>query len=328
MSKSEVVEGPVRIRPSRSRFGAPTPPAKTALPSLGRIKLKDLRGDTIQRFYEQRLGMGTGKRTVEILHTTLHRSLQQAVKLGTIGRNPTDATTPPRPEEKEMRFLDEDQVSKFLLAARGDRNEALYYLAIATGLRQSELLGLQWTDLDWEKGTLAVQRQAKRTGRREGYFSPLKTRAGRRTIKLGKRMLEMLKQHQHWQNKEILETGASWTDLNLIFPSSVGTPLGQRNLYAWFKQLLKKAGLPDIRFHDLRHTAASLMLNHGVPVIVVSHRLGHTKVSITLDIYGHLLPEMQNEAAEMIDEIISPVEVPLSGRRVSDEIASYMPAGI
>jgi integrase len=291
-------------------------------PILGNITLKDLQADMIQQFYEFKLKLGAGKRTVEILHSILHRALEQAVKMGIIGRNPTDATNPPRPSEKEMKFLDESQVSQLLLAAKGDRDEALYFLAIATGLRQSELLGLQWSDLDWQKQTLTVQRQAKREGRNDGYFAPLKTRSGRRTLVLGKKMIERLREHYDRQRLEI-RLGKNWKNLDLIFPSTTGTPQNQANLYRHFLGLVERAGLPRIRFHDLRHTAASLMLNHGVPVIIVSRRLGHSKVSITLDIYGHMFPEMQNEAAEMIDDLISPVEVEIPKNIVKESLAVY-----
>lgn len=292
-------------------------------PVLGKIRLKDLRLDQIQQFYEYKLKVGTGKRTVEVLHSTLHSGLKHAVRMGLIGRNPTDAVIPPRPESKEMKFLDESQVSQFLLAARHNRNEALFHLAIATGMRQSELLGLQWSDLDWQKKTLTVQRQAKRTDRQNGYFAPLKTKAGRRTIVLGEKTIEKMREHLNRQEDERIKVGDKWEDNNLIFPSAIGTPLDQFNLSRWFKDILHQAGLPDIRFHDLRHTAASLMLNHGVPAIIVSKRLGHAKVSITLDIYGHLMPEMQNEAAEMIDEIITPVEVEFPQQQVSEMISAY-----
>jgi integrase len=292
-------------------------------PVLGKIRLKDLRSDQIQQFYEYKLKVGTGKRTVEVLHTTLHSGLKHAVKMGLIGRNPTDATIPPRPETKEMKFLDESQINQFLLAARHNRNEVLFHLAIATGMRQSELLGLKWSDLDWQKKTLTVQRQAKRKDRQNGYFAPLKTKAGCRTIVLGEKTIEKMREHLNRQEDERIKVGDKWENNNLIFPSTIGTPLDQFNLYRSFKGLLHEAGLPDIRFHDLRHTAASLMLNHGVPAIIVSKRLGHAKVSITLDIYGHLMPEMQNEAAEMIDDLITAVPVELHHNCTREPIPVY-----
>ena len=130
-------------------------------------------------------------------------------------------------------------------------------------------------------------------------------------ITLGSNTIQKLREHQRLNQEERIEAGIRWQENNLIFPSTVGTPMEQRNLHRDFKSIIKKAGLPDIRFHDLRHTAASIMLNHGVPVIVVSRRLGHSKPSITLDIYGHLIPGMQAGIAEQIDELITPVEIAL-----------------
>jgi len=280
-------------------------------PSLGKIRLIELRPEHIQRLYQTKIKAGVGLRTVEMIHVTLHRALDHALKLGLIGRNPTDATTPARPEVKEMKFYDESLVNQFLNAAEGDRNETIYHLAIATGMRQSELLGLLWSDLDWRRRSITVQRQLKRGGKKGDYFSTPKTRAGRRSILLGNRTFEKLREHYNRQLVERRKMGDRWQENNLIFPSSVGTPLDQYNLYHNFKGLLQRAGLPDIRFHDLRHTAASLMLNHGIPVIIVSRRLGHSKVSITLDTYGHLIQEMQNEAAELIDELMNPIKVEL-----------------
>jgi integrase len=233
------------------------------------------------------------------------------VKLGLIGRNPAEVVTPPKSISKEMRFYDENLVNQMLLAARGDRHEALYQLAITTGLRQGELLGLRWSDLDLGKRTLQVQRQLKRKFRKGDYFELLKTKAGRRTIILGAKTIEKLQEHWKRQNQERIFAGSRWQENDLIFPTPKGTPMDHSNLYRAFKGLIKKVGLPEIRFHDLRHTAASLMLNHGVPVIIVSRRLGHSKASITLDIYGHLVPEMQSEVAEMMDELITPVEIEL-----------------
>jgi integrase len=131
----------------------------------------------------------------------------------------------------------------------------------------------------------------------------------RRTVILGDHTIEILRRHSARQNEERKKAGVKWSEYGLIFTSENGTPIHYRNLLRDFKNLLKAARLPDIRFHDLRHTAASLMLNHGTPVIVVSRRLGHAKPSITLDIYGHLIPGMQAEAAQMIDELITPVEI-------------------
>ncbi len=237
--------------------------------------------------------------------------MTHAVKLGILAHNPTDATTPPKVETKEMKFYDEAQANELLLAAMNSRNGALYHLAIATAMRMSELLGLKWTDLDWQKKTLYVQRQLIRSIVDKDYFAPPKTKNGRRAITLGDATIEKL--HEHWQRQNIERAiaGKRWQENDLIFPSTIGTPKNQSCLYLEFEKFLKKIGLPKIRFHDLRHTGATLLLNHGIAPIIVSRRLGHYKVSMTLDIYGHLIPEMQGEAAELIDTLITPIPAEL-----------------
>jgi integrase len=275
------------------------------LPALGKIKLIDLRPEQIQKLYNTKLTEGLGPRMVEIIHSVLHGCLEHALKLGLISRNPTNATTPPRAESAEMRFYDEAQVSQFLSASQGERLEALYFLEIATGLRQSELLGLKWADIDWNRRSISIKRQLSRF-KKEGYFTLPKTKAGRRMIILGANILEKLRQHWKAQQLERQFAGQRWQENDLVFPSTIGSPCDQGNLYRDFRRIVVKAGLPPIRFHDLRHTAASLMLNHNIPPIVVSRRLGHYKASFTLDIYGHLIPEMQDEAADLMDELIFP----------------------
>ena len=281
------------------------------LPALGRLKLKDITSMRIQELYNSKNKAGAGARTVKVIHVVLHKSLEHAIKLGMIGRNPTYAVTPPRYQPDEMKFYDETQVSQLLLAARGDRNEALYHLAIVTGLRQSELLALKWSDLDWQKRALKVQRQLKREKLNEGYFIAPKTKAGKRSVDLGAETIKKIQAHYERQRLERLVAGNRWEENDLIFPSTIGTPLNQSNLLKSFKRFVQIAGLPIIRFHDLRHTSASLMLNHGVPPIIVARRLGHSKVSITLDTYGHLMPEIQSGAADLMDELVTSVAIQL-----------------
>jgi integrase len=275
-------------------------------PNLGHIKIKDLRPDLVQRFYNHLLAENVGAYTVIKIHTMLHSALEQAVKAGLATQNVTDAVIPPSEPAKEMNVLDENQVSQFLVAARDTRLEALIHLAVTTGMRQMELLGLKWSDLDWVRQTIKVERQLTRG---EGVqFAQPKTKYGRRVVVLGDRTIEVLRRHYERQNEERKKAGKGWKEYGLIFTTQIGTPYHFRNLLRDFKSLLEAASLPEIRFHDLRHTAASLMLNYGIPVIVVSRRLGHAKPSITLDIYGHLMPGMQAEAAQKIDELITPVE--------------------
>ena len=168
------------------------------------------------------------------------------------------------------------------------------------------------SDLKWTSGTLYIHRQVQRTPGEPWRFVEPKTRTGRRTLKLGEETLHRLRVHKERQELLKSRAGDIWQDHELIFPSSVGTPGDPSNLRKDFIRVLKDAGLPILRFHDLRHTAASLMLNHGIPVIVVSRRLGHAKASTTLDVYGHLLHEMQDEAAKLMDALVTPQAVDLS----------------
>jgi len=164
-------------------------------------------------------------------------------------------------------------------------------------------------DIDWERKTLQVQRQALRH-KGGGYeFTKPKSKSGIRTIILGDKMLEILREHKTDQWERRKRAGENWVELDLIFPSRIGTPVVSSNLRRSFRKLLAESGLPKIRFHDLRHTAASLMLNYGIPVIIVSRRLGHAKPSITLDVYGHLIPSKQEEAAALMDELLTPIDV-------------------
>jgi integrase len=162
------------------------------------------------------------------------------------------------------------------------------------------------------KGTLKVERQLERPRGEGVQFSAPKTAFGKRSIKLGSKTIEVLRRHSKRQQDERIAAGETWKEYDLIFPTSVGTPIDQRSFLRTFKLFLKHAGLPPIRFHDIRHTSASLMLNHDIPVIIVSRRLGHARASITSDVYGHLLPNMQDEAAEMIDDLVTPTEVGLN----------------
>ena len=154
---------------------------------------------------------------------------------------------------------------------------------------------------------------------RVNYFAPPKTKAGKRKVVLGGKTIEKLREHRERQQIEREIIGDRWQDFDLIFPSKKGTPMDRSNLLKDFKKLIKEAGLPEIRFHDLRHTAASLMLNNRVDVLVASRRLGHSKPSVTLDIYGHLMPGMQHEAADIMDELVTPVEFRISHVRINDE---------
>jgi len=279
------------------------------IPSIGQITLKDLRTEHVQGLYNRLINQEVGSYTILKVHTLLHSSLKLAVQTGMIGRNPVSYAHPPKEPVTEMAILNESQVSQFLVSIIGHRWEALFHLAIVTGMRQMELLGLKWDDLDWIRQTIKVERQLARPDKTGVRFLGPKTRFGRRTVSLGEKTTLVMRDHYERQQAVRQAAGEKWVEHGLIFTNSIGGPIIPRNLLRDFYKLIKAAGLPRIRFHDLRHTAASLMLNNGVAAIVVSRRLGHSKASITLDVYGHLIPTMQTEAAELIDELVTPVEL-------------------
>jgi len=278
------------------------------LPNLGEVRLMDLRPDQIQGLYDSKIECNVSTNTVRILHAVLHRSLEQAVRWGMIDRNPAKAVIRPKPCRKEIQTLNSHQARQFLIAAQGSRYEALYYLAITTGLRAGELLGLKWDDLDWTKGNLHVQRQVQRLpGSGLALLEP-KSAAGRRVVVLGQTMMTVLDEHYNKQDRLRAFAGERWQEHGMIFTSQTGTCLDHRNVYREFKEILRKAGLPDIRFHDLRHTAATLMLQEGIHPKIVQERLGHAQIYMTMDTYSHVLPAMQDKAAKKMDELIAPIQ--------------------
>lgn len=189
-------------------------------------------------------------------------------------------------------------------------------------MRQGELFGLKWADIQWTSGLLHLQRQVQTVPGQEWSFVEPKTKAGWRTIKLGEGTLQVLREHKFQQLAVKEKAGTRWQEFGLVFPSTVGTPGNPSNLRVDFNRVLAKAGIPRIRFHDLRHTAASLLLNHGVPIIVVSRMLGHSKPSVTLDIYAHLYQESQGEAAELMDKLVAPIPVQMP-KEAKNEVGKY-----
>ena len=274
-------------------------------PSLGRVKLKALTPVHIRGLYREKLDAGLASRTVQYIHTTLHKALKDAVADGLIPRNVTEAVKAPRAKKKEVNALSPDQTRAFLETVRGDRFEALYVLAVTAGLREGELLGLRWDDIDLDAGTLSVRRTLSeaRSGR---FFEPPKNGKGR-NIRLARQAIEALKAHRKRQNEERLSLGALWQDSGLVFPAQTGTPMNAKNLTARsFKPLLESAGLSrTVRLHDLRHTCATLLLGKGVHPKIVQELLGHATIAITLVTYSHVLPNMQGEAASAMESVLS-----------------------
>jgi integrase len=274
-------------------------------PALGHIKLKDLTPAHLRSFYRDRLESGRAPATVHKLHVVLHKALKAAVADGLIPRNVAAELKLPRITREEIDPLTEKQARLFLEAGRGDRLEALYVLALNTGMRQGELLALKWDDVDLERGVLRVRRTLTHAKKAFVLGEP-KTKNSRRTIRLTTHAVDALRAHLSHQFQEIEEMGSLYQPGGLIFATKTGTIINPSNLRnRSFKPLLKRAGLPTIRFHDLRHTCATLLLGRDVNAKVVSEMLGHSSISITLDIYSHLLPDMQEKAANALEEALS-----------------------
>jgi integrase len=274
---------------------------KHVVPAIGRVRLERLSPAHLQGLYRAKLDAGLSPRTVQYIHVVLHRALKQALRWNLVPRNIAEAVDPPKIHKEEMRPLSPAEARKLLDAVREDRLEALYVLAVHCGLRQGEMLGLKWEDIDLEGGTLQIKRTLS-----GGTFTAPKTTRSRRSVKLTAGAVEALKRHSARQADDMTRMGERYGDRGLVFASEVGTPLNRHNV-SWrsFKPLLKRAGLPEIRFHDLRHTCATLLLCKGVHPKFVQELLGHATVAITLDTYSHVLPGMGDQTAAAMEDILS-----------------------
>jgi integrase len=277
------------------------------IPHLGRRKLKELTAGNIRRLYRKMAEKGLKDRSIEYVHTTLRKSLKAAVVDRLINYNPTDGVRPiktPTGAAKESKALAPYQVKVLLEEAAESRFEALYVVAIYTGLRRGELLGLKWTDVDLDKGTLRVQRSLDV----DGTFKTPKNQAARRALKLTSRALEALKAHKVRQNAERLQAGTRWQDHNLVFPNTIGKPMNAGNFYRReFQPLLKRAGLANEGFtiHSLRHTFATTLADRGVHPSTAQKMSGHSDIRMTLSIYTHATDSMQDGATEALEDAFS-----------------------
>lgn len=263
-------------------------------PNIGGVKLAKVNVDLVQGLYSALEKQGVSPRVRQLVHAVLHNALRMAVSRGSIQRNPCDVVKKPRVAAKAMQVLDQDQVDKLLEAAHGDRLYALYLLAVTTGLRQGELLALQWQNVDLKRGVISVQHTLQDDDGKLVLSEP-KSAKSRRRVDLPQITTKALKRHR----EALLAEGhpGPW-----VFCDRKGGPIRQSNLTSRsFKPLLRAAGLPDIRFHDLRHTAATLMLALGVSAKVIQEMLGHSNINLTFQTYAHVLPSLQHEAATKID---------------------------
>lgn len=269
------------------------------LPELGRYKLAALRPDHLQQYYARELAAGLSARTVQYHHALIRAALNQAVRWGLVARNVTAAVRPPRVERPQRQTLATAQVTHLLQVARtakGGRWYPLLALALLTGMRQGELLGLHWRDVDLERGVLEVLYTAQRVRGNGIVMAEPKTERSRRQVHLAPMAVTALRAHYKAQLQERLIVGRDWDDQDLVFCTHAGRPLSARNVVREFDLLLEAAELPHIRFHDLRHITATFLQSLGVAPAVVQELLGHAEVSTTLDFYSHAALSMQADA--------------------------------
>jgi integrase len=272
------------------------------VPALGRVKLTKLTSMQVQGLYRQMQARGLSARTVQYTHAVLHRALKQAVRWNIVPRNVCEGVDVPQVRREEMQPLNAEQARRLLQSASGERLEAFYVLAIHTGMRPGELLGLRWEDvtLSDEGGTLQLNRALS-----DGELTTPKTKGSRRRIKLSAGSARALKVHRKRQLEEMMKESGLWQDYGLVFPSSIGTPLYHRNVVRSFKALLKNAGLPSsVRLYDLRHTCATLLLSCNIHPKYVQELLGHASISQTLDTYSHVIEGMDGGLTDAISEVL------------------------
>jgi integrase len=263
-----------------------------AYPYIGRLRLAKLEPTHLARLYARRTKTGLSPTTVLQLHRVLHHALKDAHRQGLAPRNVAELVTPPVKAEHEFITLSPKHARRFLEVVAGDRLEALYVVALTTGMREGELLGLHWADVDLDAGAFHVTRRLKR-------------RTSRRQVLLVRVAVQALKLHQERQEEERRRAGSTWDDRGLVFPNTIGRPINP---------LPDKAGLPRMRFHDLRHSAATLLLGMGVHPKIVSELLGHTQIGITLDLYSHVTATMQRDAVQAFEELLGSTSSPACNR--------------
>jgi integrase len=271
---------------------------------LGFKRLDQLQALDIQSVYGAMQTRGLSARVVRHAHSALHNALKQAVKWGLLSRNPSDLVELPKVAHKERRVLSPDEASEFLKAAALLPHGLIFEFALLTGMRPEEYLALQWADVDFERGTAQVRRALVRHKKNWSFEEP-KTARSRRTVYLPEPLMKKLAAHKRQQAEVRLKLGAAWQAFDLVFCGEQGTPLTIPNItYRYFRPILTKAKLPRIRLYDLRHSCATLLLIAEENPKVVSERLGHSTIVLTLDTYCHVLPTMQQAATARLEKLL------------------------
>jgi integrase len=281
------------------------------VPAFGTLRLEQLSPATVQRWLTQQKEEHGARRRVSLAHAVLRSALNDAKRLQLVTINSAELVKVPKPIARQVVPLTVEQSKQFLSVVEGHRFGALFSVALACGLRLGEATGLKWNDVNLETGELQVRQQLQRVGK-QLLLQSLKTEKSRRTLMLPGVCLEALRTHRTKQLKERLKAGGDWCDTGLVFTTytrrgpglRVGAPLHPRNVLRMLHMLLTRAGLPRRRFHDLRHSAASLLIAAGVELVEVSMLLGHSELRVTADLYSHLQQQTAATAARHMDAVL------------------------
>lgn len=276
------------------------------IPALGHVKLQRLTPDHLDRFYADLMQSGLAPKTVRNVHTILHKALKDAVRKNLVVRNVADSADPPRLQragEGEMKTWSAEHLRSFLEGTTEHRLGAAFLLGATTGMRRGEVLGLRWADVDLDARRLTINQTILNVGYKITLGSP-KTARSRRTIALDPETLRVLVEHRRQQRAERVAMGRAYNDQDLVFAREDGSPTHPDLFSQTFQRTVKRLGLPVIRLHDLRHTHATMGLAAGVPVKIISTRLGHATTAFTQDVYMHAVPELEESAADQIAEMI------------------------
>jgi integrase len=278
------------------------------VPLIGRVRLRALTPEQIQFALGKLLDAGMAPRTVGQVHMVLRRALKQAVLWRMLASNPSDAVSAPRPERKELRTLTEDEVRHFLAVTRGMRDHGLWVFLVTTGLRLGEALALRWSDVDLTEGRVTIRRAIQRQRGAGLVFVEPKSARSRRTVPIPRETVYVLAEQRKTNDRDRAKAGDVWQENDLLFPTPTGRPRDTAYRSISFHTALARAGLPRMRLHDLRHTAATHLLTKHVHPKVVQDLLGHSTISITLDTYSHVLPALAKEASTVMSGLLRPID--------------------